>query len=144
SLSVDGDGAHVGVGYVNPNGIRQTAAVLHLVRFGTDRDSPWEVVGSDDTTFSLETPDYGSVVTSPMSVGGHITGVDESIRVSVYQLSSSAALRTTCCTPAGGVNQPWSTTVSFSGVTDPVITIVASTGGHLLAVERFAIQGVRV
>jgi hypothetical protein len=64
--------------------------------------------------------------------------------VSVYQLSSSAALRTTCCTPAGGVNQPWSTTVSFSGVTDPVITIVASTGGHLLAVERFAIQGVRV
>jgi hypothetical protein len=144
SLSVDGDGAHVGVGYVNPNGIRQTAAVLHLVRFGTDRDSPWEVVGSDDRTFSLETPDYGSVVTSPMSVGGHITGVDENVRVSIYQLSSSAALGTACCTPAGGVNQLWSTRVSFSGVTDPVITIVASTGGHLLAVERFAIQGVRV
>jgi hypothetical protein len=144
SRRVDGDGAHIGVGYVNPNGIRQTAAVLHLVRFGADPDSPWEVVGSDDTTFSLETPDYGSVVRSPMTVGGHITGVDESIRVSIYQLSSSAALGTTCCTPAGGVNQPWSTTVSFSAATDPVITIVASTGGHLLDVETFAIQGVRV
>jgi len=29
--------------------------VLHLVRFGNDPDSPWEVVGSDDTTFSLDT-----------------------------------------------------------------------------------------
>jgi hypothetical protein len=144
SLRVDADGAHVGVGYVNPNGIRHTAAVLHLVRFGTDADSPWEVVGSDDTTFSLETPDYGSVVTSPMTVGGHITGVDENIRVSVFQLSSSAALGTACCTPAGGENQPWSTAVSFSGAIDPVITIVASTGGHLMNVEVFAIQGVRV
>jgi len=25
------------------------------VRFGNDPDSPWEVVGSDDTTFSLDT-----------------------------------------------------------------------------------------
>jgi hypothetical protein len=143
SSRIDERGAHIGVGYLDPNGAPHTAAVLHLVRFGTDTDSPWEVVGSDDTTFSLETPDYGSVVRSPVTVGGHITGVDENVRVNVYQLSSSAALGTACCTPAGGDNQPWSTTVSFTGATDSVITIVASTGGHLLGVERFAIQGVR-
>ncbi len=139
----DADGAHIGVGYVDPNGTKRTAAVLHLVRFGTDTDSPWEVVGSDDTDFSLEKPDYGSVVSSPVTVGGHITGVDENIKVSVRQVSSEKPIGQACCTPAGGVNQPWSTKVSFTGATEPVITVVASTGGHLLAVERFAIQGVR-
>jgi hypothetical protein len=33
--------------------------------------------------------------------------------------------------------------VAFQGATDPTLTIVASTGGHLQQVERFAIQGVR-
>jgi cell division septation protein DedD len=142
SQRTDTDGAHIGVGYVDPNGTKRTAAVLHLVRFGTETDSPWEVVGSDDTDFSLEKPDYGSVVTSPITVGGHITGVDENIKVSVRQVSTEKPIGQACCTPAGGVNQPWSTKVSFSA-TQPVITIVASTGGHLLAVERFAIQGLR-
>ena len=142
SQRTDTDGAHIGVGYVDPNGAKRTAAVLHLVRFGTDTDSPWEVVGSDDTDFSLEKPDYGSVVSSPVTVGGHITGVDENIKVSVRQVSTEKPIGQACCTPAGGVNQPWSTKVSFSA-SQPVITIVASTGGHLLAVERFAIQGLR-
>ncbi len=81
STRTDSIGAHIGVGYRDPNGTARTAAVLHLVRFGTDSDSPWEVVGSDDATFSLEIPAYGSVVHSPVTVGGHITGVDENIRV---------------------------------------------------------------
>jgi len=140
SKHVDAIGAHVGVGYRDPNGTLRTAAVLHLVRFGTDADSPWEVVGSDDTTFSLETPGYGSVVTSPVKVGGHITGVDENIRVSVRQASSAAPIGGFCCVPAGV--GAWSATASFSGATDRVLTIVASTGGHLQQVERFAVQGV--
>jgi hypothetical protein len=142
SQRTDSDGAHIGVGYVDPNGTKRTAAVLHLVRFGTGTDWPWEVVGSDDTDFSLEKPDYGSVVSSPVTVGGHITGVDENIKVSVRQVSTEKPIGQACCTPAGGVNQPWSTKVSFSA-SEPVITIVASTGGHLLSVERFAIQGLR-
>jgi hypothetical protein len=143
STHYDSLGAHVGIGYHDPNGVARTAAVLHLVRFGPNTSSPWEVVGSDDTTFSIETPAYGSVVMTPVRVGGHITGVDESIRVTVRQLSSSAPLGTSCCNAAGGNNQLWSATVSFSRATDPVLTIAASTGGHLQAVERFAIQGVR-
>jgi hypothetical protein len=143
SARYDSLGAHIGVGYHDPNGVARTAAVLHLVRFGPNADSPWEVVGSDDTTFSIQTPAYGSVVTSPIEVGGHITGVDESINVAVRQLSSPGPLGTTCCQPAGGNDQPWSASASFAGATDPVLTIVASTGGHLQAVERFAIHGVR-
>jgi hypothetical protein len=141
STRMDGQGAHVGVGYRNPAGVTATAAVLHLVRYGTDSDSPWEVVGSDDATFSLEQPAYGSTVSSPVTVGGHITGVDESIRLTVRSRAGGQVSSTTQPIAAGGANQPWHGTVSFSG--SGVLTIVASTGGHLQAVERFAIQGVR-
>jgi hypothetical protein len=141
STRMDGQGAHVGVGYRNPAGATATAAVLHLVRYGNDADSPWEVVGSDDTTFSLEQPAYGSTVSSPVTAGGHITGVDESIRLAIRAQDGSLASSTTPPVPAGGANQPWHGTVSFSG--SGVLTIVASTGGHLQAVERFAVQGIR-
>jgi hypothetical protein len=141
------DGAHIGVGYRDPNGRLRTAAVLHLVRFGNDPHSPWEVVGSDDdpANFSLDTPAYGSPVTSPITVGGHIVGVDENIKVTVHRLASQAPAGTDCCTPAGpatprGVD--WAATVSFTAAPGDVLTIVAQTGGHLQAVERFAIQGV--
>jgi len=138
----DSLGAHVGVGYRDPNGRLRTAAVLHLVRFGNDPDAPWEVVGSDDTTFSLEVPADGSTVTAPLTVGGHITGVDENIRVAIRQLSSEAPLGQSAGVPAGGKNQPWTTSVPFSRPSDTTLTIVASTGGHLQRVERFTIQGV--
>jgi hypothetical protein len=36
----------------------------------------------------------------------------------------------------------WAATVSFTAAPGDVLTIVAQTGGHLQAVERFAIQGV--
>lgn len=143
SARFDSLGAHVGVGYRNPNGVAQTAAILHLVRFGPEADAPWEIVGSDDTTFSLETPAYGSRISSPVTVGGHITGVDENIRVSVWQLPGSGPLGRSAGIPAGGENQPWSGSVRFTGAAEHTLTIVATTGGHLQAVERFAIQGVR-
>ncbi|MDQ1739783.1 MAG: hypothetical protein QOE53_1435 [Pseudonocardiales bacterium] len=133
-------GAHVGVGYLNPNGQLRIAGVLHLVRYGDAKDSPWEVVGSDDiTTFTLEQPAYGSRVSSPMTVGGHITGVDENIVVSV--IASQTDRATLARVPAGGDNSPWTTGQVLFGQRG-VLTIVASTGGHLQQVERFAIQGV--
>jgi hypothetical protein len=100
------------------------------------------VVGSDDTTLSLEQPAYGSQVSSPMTVGGHITGVDENIVVSVLRLTSSGTDRATlAAVPAGGDHTPWTTgAVPFSQ--RGVLTIVARAGGHLQLVERFAIQGV--
>ena len=77
-----------------------------------------------------------------MLTGGRITGVDEGIRVQVRQPSSAAPLGTSCCTPAGGNDQPWKQSVSFSGARDPVLTIVATTGGHVAEVERFTVTAV--
>ena len=116
----DAQGAHVAVGAQNPEGRGlATAAVVHLVRFGTGAASnvPWEVVGTDDTDFSLTAPVYGAVVGSPMPVGGVISGVDESVTIGVRELGAAAALGTTCCIPAGGVGSPWSAAVSFSNPT---------------------------
>lgn len=136
------DGAHVGVGYRNPAGRLATAAVLHLMRFGIDAESPWEVVGSDDTTFTLELPDYASHVTSPVTMGGLITGVDENISVAVRQLGTETPLGRAGPVAAGGQAQPWSVRVSYSGARAGALTLVAATGGHVRQVERFAVTGV--
>jgi hypothetical protein len=136
--------AHVTVGYVIPGETTvASAAVVHLVRFGTGDDAPWEVVGTRDTDLTLDTPRYGSTVASPLAVGGTISGVDESLRVQVRQPSSSAPLGESCCVSAGGERQPWSASVTFSGASDPALTVVVSTGGHAADVERFAITAVR-
>jgi hypothetical protein len=139
TVNSDSIGAHIGVGSATPNATLFTAAVLHLVRYGTESDSPWEVVGSDDTTFSLDTPDYGARVSSPITAGGRITGVDDSISITVRRLDASAAVGQSCCTPAGGDNQPWAATVPYTPSSGAVLAIVAATGGHVQQVERFAI-----
>jgi hypothetical protein len=143
SSRFDADGADIGVGDLLPENHPLTAAVLHLVRFGNDPDSPWEVVGSDDTTFSLETPAYGAVVTSPVTVGGHISTPEPRIHLWVRQVSSEAALGTDLTGAEAKLNAPWSGTVSFTGATEDVLTIVASEGGMAQGVERFAIQAAR-
>jgi hypothetical protein len=139
---ISGDDAHVSVGYANPDGGgTATAAVVHLMRYGTGDDAPWEVVGTRDTDLQLETPDYATTARSPMTVGGYITGVDESLRVQVRQSSTAAPLGESAPFPGGGTHAPWQTTVTFSGATDPALTVVVSTGGHVQDVERFAITG---
>lgn len=63
--TVRGPDARIGVGLSRPAGVTGTAAVIHLVRYGTGPDAPWEVVGTDDTTFSMTNPGYGLIVRSP-------------------------------------------------------------------------------
>jgi hypothetical protein len=134
----------VAVGFRSEEGSRLlTAAVIHLVRYGTDGDAPWEVVGTDDTTLTLTTPAYGGRVSSPMRVGGRITGVDESIRVQVRRPGAGRPLGESCCVPAGGSDRQWSATVAFRAAPGQTMTVVASTGGHVAEVERFAVTGVR-
>jgi hypothetical protein len=153
STKITADQAHIGVGYLNPAGQPVTAAVLHLVkyeRYAASTSAPWEVVGSDDTTFSLETPKYGSTVGTSFAMGGHITGVDENIHSSGRSLlNTTVPVFDDCCLPAGGQNQAWSHEVGIpnllvlNAATVPV-TLVASTGGHVQQHERFAIQGIYV
>lgn len=142
--TVSSGDAHVAVGIKLPSGRISTAAVIHLVLFGSGRYAPWEVVGTDDTTFTLDRPAYGSAASSPVTAGGTITGVDESIRVTVHALPAQGPVGTYCCQPAGGTRSPWSANVTFRATSGQVITIAAATGGHVAAVERFTVTGARI
>jgi hypothetical protein len=136
--------AHVGVGYQLPTGQKNAAAVLHLIKVGTGQDAPWEVVGTDDTPqLTLTTPTYGATVASPVTVGGRITGVDESLRIQVRRLGDEKAVGQAGGIPAGGDNTAWTASVSFTAPPGSTLTIAVSTGGHGNDVERFAITGVR-
>jgi hypothetical protein len=141
--AVSGGDAHVAVGIKLPDGTISTAAIIHLVLFGSGTDAPWEVVGTDDRTFTVDRPAYGSTAPSPVTAGGTITGVDESIRVTVHTLSAQAPVGAYCCQAAGGTRSPWSASVTFLATPGQVITIAAATGGHVAAVERFAVTGAR-
>ncbi|EWM10169.1 hypothetical protein KUTG_00473 [Kutzneria sp. 744] len=144
ATAVVGTDAHIGVGYKAPGGQQATAALLHLVKIGSGQDAPWEVVGSDDVPgLTLTAPAYGATVTSPATVGGRITGVDESLRILVLRLGSDKPIGQTGGIPAGGENTPWTGRVSFTAPTGGTLTIAVSTGGHINDVERFAITGVR-
>jgi hypothetical protein len=140
-----GSGVLVLVGF-RPNGsssLPVISARIHLIRWGTGSLAPWEVVGTQDTTFSLTSPGYGAAVSSPVAVGGQITGVDESIRVTVRDLQAASPVGSYCCRPAGGSASPWNASVAFNAARGSVLTIAASTGGHVAAVERFTVTGVR-
>lgn len=143
STSVHGDEAFVSVGYQAEHNPPSVAAVLHLARMGQGDDAPWEVVGTRDSRLTLTQPRYGAAAVSPLTVGGRITGVDESIRVDVRQASSADPLGTVSGVPTGGERHRWSAQVSFRGATDPALVIVASTGGHYQGVEAFAITAIR-
>jgi hypothetical protein len=103
----------VTVGLILPNGQVSHAAIIHLVRFGSDRYVPWEVVGTDDTTLTLDIPANGGTAISPVQIGGKITGVDENLRAEVHRLGTSAPVGSYCCQPADGQATPWSLTVAF-------------------------------
>ena len=141
--AVSGGDAHVAVGIKLPDGTISTAAIIHLVLFGSGTYAPWEVVGTDDRTFTVDRPAYGGTAASPVTVGGTITGVDESIRVTVHSLSAQVPVGAYCCRAAGGTRSPWSASVTFLATPGQVITIAAATGGHVAAVERFAVTGAR-
>jgi hypothetical protein len=136
--------AHISVGYQITPSQPHTAAVIHLVRYGPTPTAPWEVVGTDDTPgFTITSPAYGAAVRSPIVAGGRITGVDESITVQVWTLSSPTSVGRTCCHPAGGNQRPWTVTVPFNATPGQVLIVSAATGGHVAAVERFVVTGVR-
>ncbi|TCC24763.1 hypothetical protein [Kribbella speibonae] len=141
--SVRADEAYVSVGYRAEGNRPSVAAVVHLARLGQGDDAPWEVVGTRDSSLTLTQPRYGAAARSPLTVGGRITGVDEAIRVDVRQASTGARLGTVGGVPAGGQAQPWSTQVTFQGATDPVLVVVAATGGHYQGVEAFAVTAIR-
>jgi len=141
---VTGDDARVTVGIRSENGQNIPSAVVHLVRYGGGANAPWEVVGTDDSTLSLTTPTYGATVGPTIAVGGQISGVDESIHVQA-RLASGGVVGDFCCQTAGGQSAAWRAAVTVRSVpAGQRVILIASTGGHVTAVERFAVTGVTV
>jgi hypothetical protein len=138
TVDIQATEANIGVGYDLPSGDKHTASVIHLARYGGE-NAPWEVVGAAASDFTITEPTYGDGVTSPLTVGGRITGVDETISVAVRTIDGS--VDTVGPVPAGGQDAPWTMTVPFSE--RGVATIVAWTGGSLTAHGRFAVVGVK-
>ena len=104
-LRMTGGDAHVTVGFHRPDGHVSAAAVIHLVKYGSGKNVPWEVVGTDDTTLTLDVPAYGGIAASPVRIGGKITGVDESLRAEV-RLGTSGPVGSFCCQPAAARPAP--------------------------------------
>jgi hypothetical protein len=143
SRSVHGADARIGVGWSVQGEATATVAVLHLIRLGAGQDAPWVVVGTDDGRLVLDRPGYGSTATSPLRIGGEITGVDESLHVKVLASTSAIPLGEVHGIPAGGEHSPWSATVDFSAPAGTLLIVAVSTGGHLKDVEQFAVTAVR-
>lgn len=144
TVTEHGNEAWVDVGYALPDGDPTTAATIHLARFGTAPDAPWEVVGTRDKFLTLETPPYGGTVGRVIEAGGTITGVDESLHLQVRQSTQEGVLGDYCCLAAGGESRPWSARVEISVPPPPgALTLVVWTGGHVAVVERFAVTGLR-
>lgn len=144
-VRTQGEQSWVSVGFDDPNGAPTVAAVVHLVRIGEGaaNDKPWEVVGTQDTTLTVTTPAYGATVRTPITVGGTITGVDESLRIQLRALGQDHPVGGVGGIPAGGTGSPWTATVPFSVSCPATLTVAVSTGGHTAEVERFAVTGVR-
>jgi hypothetical protein len=131
--------AIIGVGFGLPGGDKHTASLLRLVRYGDDT-GPWEVVSATAQDFSIDSPKYGEIVTSPVTVTGRITGVDASLTVAVRSIDGMVDVSDPI--PAGGDNAAWTTIVPYSDRQHGVLTIVASVGGGLAAHGTFAVTGV--
>ena len=146
SRRIVGREAWIGVGHDRLDGQMGshmgTVAVVHLARMGAGADAPWEVVGTRDSSLSITAPAYGASVSSPLSAGGRITGVDEALRVAVID-GDGRTLGQVTGVPAGGSNTPWSATVGYTQPAGRVLTVVVSTGGHVAEVERFAVTAAR-
>lgn len=146
SERTDASGAHVTVGVrpAGPSAASVAAAVIHLVHWGGGRHAPWEVVGTEDTTLTVDAPAYGSTVGSPLTVTGRVTGPARSLGVDV-RASSGEPVGSYCCLTAGGAGTPWKVTVPLTASsvsTGEVLAVVARTGAFG-RVDGFAVTGVR-
>ena len=118
------------------------AAVVHLAKFGSQSDAPWEAVGTQDTSLTLTTPAYWSSVGSPLTVGGRVTAAGERLHIQVLNLPKRIAL--TSADPPAGKNAAWSSSITFTAVTGSALTVAVATGTSDTDVDRFSVTGVRV
>ena len=153
--------ALVGVGWADGSGTVLTVATLRLTRLGGGvgphgRDgsaddgaddgadgAPWVVTGTTDTSTVFTRPSPGETVTSPLTVAGRLSGVDEALRVLVTG-PGGRTLGTAGPLALGGRDQTWTATVPLAPTpAGALLMITVSTGGHVGEVEWFAVTSAR-
>jgi hypothetical protein len=98
------------VGIVNADG--HQVATIGLVREDDGSPRAYSVAGVyPDSGFSMTSPSEGQQITSPATLSGRITGVDENISIGL--ITQSGRTICTASTPAGS-GAPWSTTISWT------------------------------
>jgi len=162
SVRTSTDDALVGVGWADGAGTVLTVATLRLTRLGDgavgdgdgavgdgdgDGDgadgAPWVVTGTTDTSTVFTRPRPGETVTSPLTVAGRLSGVDEALRVLVTG-PGGRTLGTAGPLALGGRDQIWTATVPLAPTpAGALLMITVSTGGHVGEVEWFAVTSAR-
>ena len=142
STDVRADEAWIGVGYREEAGRPPvTSAVVHLVRFGPHADSPWRW-SAPATPASRWTPP----ATGPASRHRPRSAARSRAWTSAWSCRCASRRRGPArrgpVRAGGRRGLPWQTTVAWSGASDPALTVVVWTGGHVQDVERFAVTGV--
>jgi len=136
------DGCVVGVG-LRAEAADLTVARLRLARLGSGPDAPWVVTGTLDAD-AVERPAYGADVTSPLEVGGRLTGADEALRVLVTGPGGTTLARSEPFA-LGGVEQPWRVSLELAAAPPGALLAVAViTGGHVADVEWLAVTAARL
>lgn len=103
-----------------------TVARVTLALLGTSATRPWVVLSVDSDAsggLSVSSPKAGTEVSSPLTVTGTVTGVDESVQVRLRTVPGT--LLDEQFVPAG-MDHPWSTQLSWSSSqwTTGVVTAV--------------------
>jgi hypothetical protein len=98
------------VGIVNSDG--QQVATVGLVREDDGSPRAYSVTGVYvGSGFTVTTPTEGQKITSPATLTGHITGVDENVSISL--VTQDGRTIGTASAPAGS-GAPWATTISWT------------------------------
>lgn len=126
--------AYVTAGYMPSSGMPRVFATLHLVRYGLNTDSPWEIVGTEDNQndLTIDQPAYGKGFGSPVPVSGTVTGGATSVVVTIINQQGEQVAP--AHTPdSAGDGTAWRTEFSFdgtgSGATVFVVVAVAVSPG---------------
>ncbi|MFI6600255.1 hypothetical protein ACIBHX_28760 [Nonomuraea sp. NPDC050536] len=137
---IHGGDAFVQVGFSPQEGEKpQVAATVHLIKYGSGPDTPWEVVGAESSDITIKAPEYGTAAESPVMVAGTVNRTAGNVQILFYQPGHEKPIAESRAIPVAG---SWQTTVPFTAQTDQVITVVAATGGHVADVERFAVTAI--
>lgn len=96
--------------------------------------------GASAVGVDISSPHYGADVTSPVTVRGHVTGVDVSIRAAVRSIDGAVDVSDPIA--AGGDDAAWVTILPYSDRQHGGLSIIAWTGGAVSQHGEFAVVGV--